>query len=338
MTKLSILYSITLGLLLSLIIFGLLQGSLDISLKQLLSMLSAAAGWHLPWRYSQIQSLVFWQLRLPRILMVTFVGMSLGLSGAVLQRLLRNPLADPGLLGVASGAGFAVILAMVLGGLLLSPFIMPLIAFAGGLLIVVLLYLIAHYLQADRISAVLLGGIAINALLAAASSCLLYFADNGTLQRAIFWGFANIDSVSWPLVAATILTMICGAVLLLSQARALNVWSLGEAEADGLGLNVRQVLLCCMLGVALMVGAAVAVAGPIAFVGLIVPHITRLWCGVEARRLLPLSALLGGCLLLLADIVCHRINPPTILPLGIATALLGAPIFIALLIRYRNRL
>ena len=303
---------------------------MSINLAQLMGAISSA-------KSSQISDgllvQVIWQLRLPETLIALAVGVALALAGAVLQGFLRNPLADPALLGVSGGASFIVVLLMVLVPQLLQfSMVLPVFAFVGGVVGVFLIYVLARFSKNNNQS-LLLAGIAINAMFAAGIVLLLALAQKNSLPKAIFWSFGGINFVNWHELLLALLLMGIGVGLLLSQARPLDVLSLGEADAVFLGVNIARLRVIILLGVALSVGSAVALAGPIAFVGLMVPHIARIMFGASHKKLLPASMLLGACLVLAARLFCNWVIEPAILPLGVATALLGAPFFIWLLWR-----
>ena len=260
-----------------------------------------------------------------------------------MQGLFRNPLADPGLIGVSSGAAlgaaFAIVGGALLGGLpeALEPYLLSLCAFGGGLGVTALVYRLAHRSGQAEVSTMLLAGIALTALAGALIGLFTYLADDATLRMLTFWNLGSLGSASygrlWPLLLVTGIV----ALWLPTRANALNALLLGESEARHLGFEVerlkRELVLCTALGV----GAAVAAAGMIGFIGLVVPHLVRLLAGPDHRVVLPASALAGASLLLLADLVARLALQPAELPIGIVTALLGAPFFLYLLLRRRAR-
>ncbi|MGE4405670.1 FecCD family ABC transporter permease [Pseudomonas sp.] len=285
--------------------------------------------------------LIVAQIRLPRALLGLAAGAVLALSGVVMQGLFRNPLADPGLIGVSSGAALGAAAAIVggalLGGLpaIVEPYVLSLSAFLGGLGVTLLVYRLGRRDGQTHVATMLLAGIALTALAGASIGLFTYLADDATLRSLTFWNLGSLSGASygrmWPLL------LITGAVVLWlpRRAKALNALLLGESEARHLGFDVerikRELVICTALGV----GAAVAAAGLIGFVGLVVPHLMRLLVGPDHRILLPASALAGASLLLLADIVARMLLTPAELPIGIVTALLGAPFFLYLLLRGR---
>ena len=290
------------------------------------------------------QVLIIEHIRLPRTLMGILVGATLALTGAAMQGLFRNPLADPGLIGVSSGAALGAALMIVLGSSMLSAlpsFVLPyatvLGAFAGGVITTWLVYRLGQSVQGTSVASMLLAGIAIAAIGGAVIAMLSYLADDAMLRTLTFWNMGSLGSANYQRVA--VLALCCALVWwrLPRQAKALNALLLGESEARHLGVDVERVKRELVLLTALGVGACVAAAGLIGFVGLVVPHLVRLLLGADHRRVLPVSMLLGASLLLLADVGARLLIAPAELPLGIITALLGAPFFLALLMRAQRR-
>lgn len=288
--------------------------------------------------------LIIEHIRLPRSLMGLMVGATLALTGAVMQGLFRNPLADPGLIGVSSGAALGAALMIVLGSWLLSglpsgwmPYATVLGAFGGGVLTTLLVYRLGQTAQGTSVASMLLAGIAIAAISGAFIGLLSYIADDTMLRTLTFWNMGSLGGASAEKVA--VLALCCALVWwrLPRQAKALNALLLGESEARHLGIDVERVKRELVLLTALGVGACVAAAGLIGFVGLVVPHLVRLVLGADHRRVIPASMLLGGGLLLLADVVARLVVAPAELPIGILTALLGAPLFLILLLRAQRR-
>ena len=286
-------------------------------------------------------SLVIFNIRLPRTLLGLLVGAGLAVSGALIQGLFRNPLADPTLVGVSAGGALATATIIVLGDFLLArlglpgplPYaIMPMGAFLGSLAAMVLLYLIATRSGRTSVATMLLAGIALAALSGALTGLLVFVSDDRQLRDLTFWTLGSLGGASWTKIVATapaILPMLIAVPLL---GRGLNALVLGEAEAFHLGVPVERLKRLIIVLVAIAVGASVAASGIIAFVGLVVPHILRLMIGPEHRRLLPASALLGGAGLVLADVAARLVTAPAELPIGIVTSLVGAPVFLWLLL------
>lgn len=284
------------------------------------------------------------QIRLPRTLMGLLVGSTLALTGAVMQGLFRNPLADPSLVGVSSGAALGAAVVIVLGTWWIAEIPEPLLpyatvmgAFGGGVITTLLVYRLGQTDQGTSVAGMLLAGIAIAAISGALIGLLGYLANDRMLRMLTFWNMGSLGSATYPRVVA--LGLCCGLIgwRLPRQARALNALLLGESEARHLGIEVERIKRELILLTALGVGACVAVAGLIGFVGLVVPHLVRLMLGVDHRWVLPGSVLLGASLLLIADVVARLVIAPAELPIGILTALLGAPFFLILLMRSQRR-
>ena len=290
---------------------------------------------------TQIDTILF-DIRLPRILLAIFVGAVLATTGAVMQGLFRNPLADPSLIGVSSGASVGASLMIVTaggfiqGGALVGLSLVSIGAFVGGFTATLLVYRLATSGMGTSVTTMLLAGIAIGALAGALNSLLSYFSDNDMLRQISLWQMGNLSGASWLKVS------IMGAVAILlmglfpRDSRALNALLLGESEARHLGINVQRVKRRLIVLTALGVGVSVAVAGLVGFVGLIMPHIIRLMIGPDHRWLIPASGLAGAILLVVADSLARVVVIPAELPTGILTAILGAPFFVALLLQQRK--
>lgn len=286
--------------------------------------------------------LILGQIRLPRTLLGLAVGGVLALSGVAMQGLFRNPLADPGLVGVSSGASLGAAIAIVggsaFGGLpdAFGPYLLSICAFLGGLGVTALVYRLGRRNGQTSVAVMLLAGIALTALAGSTVGLFTYLADDATLRTLTFWNLGSLNGASyarlWPLLFVTVAVSLW----LPRRASALNALLLGESEANHLGINVeglkRELVFCTALGV----GAAVAAAGMIGFVGLVVPHLVRLLAGPDHRVLLPASVLAGAALLLFADLIARLALAPAEMPIGIVTAFLGAPFFLYLLLRGRH--
>lgn len=284
-------------------------------------------------------ALIILQVRLPRLLLSLLIGAALACSGALMQGLFRNPLADPGLVGVSAGAALAAAATIVVGDALV-PFIgplpfsaLPIGAFVGGLVTTFGLYLLATRQGRTSIATMLLAGVAFGALSGALMGLLAYLSDDRQLRDLSFWTLGSLSGATWTKVAVA--TPLILPVLLITPflARGLNALALGEAEAFHLGVPVQRVKALIILLVAVAVGASVACTGMIGFVGIVVPHVLRLTAGPDHRMLLPASALLGAALLVVADTVARTVAAPAELPIGILTASFGAPFFLWLLLR-----
>ncbi|WP_372712454.1 FecCD family ABC transporter permease [Bartonella machadoae] len=287
--------------------------------------------------------LVLIDIRLPRVMLGLLIGSALAVSGVLMQGLFRNPLADPGIVGVSAGAGLGAVLTIVIGIAFpasLAPFLEPykviIGAFFGGLLSTIVLYTIATHHSFTSIATMLLAGIALGALSSAVMGILIFIANDQQLRDITFWNLGSLAGATW-LKVWLILPFICVGLLfspLLS--RALNALALGEAVAGHIGFNIQWVKNISILLVALMCGSAVAMSGGIGFIGIVVPHILRQLIGPDHRYLIPCSALLGAALLIFADTFARLIVAPAELPIGIVTALFGAPFFLWILICKRG--
>ena len=268
------------------------------------------------------------------------VGAALALSGAVMQGLFRNPLADPGLVGVGAGAGLGAISAIVLGGALPVPLLeflgiyaVPGAAFMGGWISTLLLYKVATRRGHTSVATMLLAGIALGALAGAVSGILIYMADDRQLRDLTFWGLGSLAGASWAKLISAAPLILISLVVAFRLGAGLNGLAFGEATALHIGISVQRLKNISILTVAAATGAAVAVSGGIGFIGIVVPHLLRLSIGPNHETLLPNAALLGAILLLMADIISRSVIAPAELPIGIITAVLGAPVFLWILLR-----
>ena len=284
-------------------------------------------------------------IRIPRTLMAVAIGAALALSGAIMQGLFRNPLADPGLVGVSSGAALAAGFTIVLGDRLLAPAlgrmpfaILPFGAFLGGLASTAVLYLIATRRGTTSVALLLLAGIALGALAGSLSGFLAYLSDDRQLRDLTFWSLGSLGGSTWTKFVSILPVVLLLLAVAPRLARGLNGLGMGEAAAYHAGFNVQRIKVMAIVLVALATGASVAVAGMIGFVGIVVPHVVRLGIGADHRHLLPLTALGGGILLLTADLVARTVVTPAELPIGIVTAAIGAPFFLWLLMRREGAL
>jgi len=282
-----------------------------------------------------VYGVIFWQVRLPRVALALCVGAVLGIAGATLQGLLRNPLAGPDLLGVSSCAALGSVLSLYFGLAAVSWVVLPLGGIAGAALAVVLIFLLAG--RQANLMTLILGGIAINAIMSSLIALALNFSPNPfALSEMLYWLLGSLANRSGNDVLVGVPFMAIGALLLLSCGRYLDALTLGEETAQTLGFAASRVRLRIVIGVALSVGAAVAVSGNIGFIGLVVPHLLRPWVGYEPRRLLLSSALGGALLLLIADMAVQWLSPGGGLKLGVMTALIGGPFFLHLIVKQRE--
>ena len=281
-------------------------------------------------------AVIIWTLRFPRVILAVIEGASLGVAGAVMQGLFRNPMADPYVLGVSSGASLGAVLGMVTGlSGLLGYWSMPVAAFAGAVLTIGIVYSLSTNKGRTDTWTLLLSGIAVSSLVSSAIAFIMVMFRQ-RVDEIVFWTMGGLSRASWKTVAAALPYSVPGLIVLCSQARALNALSFGEEPAFHLGVPVESVKRILLWLSSLVVAAGVAFTGPVGFVGLIVPHAVRLVAGPDHRNLLPLSGLMGANALLLADLLARTIAAPREIPVGVITALSGAPFFLYLLFRTRR--
>lgn len=317
-------------------LLGIGIGAVEIHPHQTVSIIANHLGWDLNVAYTQQQDAVVWAIRLPRVMLAILVGSALAVSGAALQGMFRNPLADPGLIGVSSGAALAAVTSVVLGVSFLGVATMPAFAFVGGLITALIVYAIARHNGRTEIITLVLAGIALNTMAGAGTGLLTYVASDQQLRAVVFWSLGSLGSATWRSVLAATPFILIGLLLVPRWGQALNLLVLGEHEARHLGVDTERVRLELIVCAALMTGAAVAVAGVVGFVGLIVPHLVRLVAGPDHRTLLPASALFGAVLLVLTDLLARTVVQPAELPLGVLTALTGGPFLLLLMLRTRR--
>lgn len=327
-------------LLLAAVLLGVGDGAVKIAPTQVAAILAQKIGLALPFEFTAQQAAVLWAIRLPRVLLGLLAGGGLAVSGALMQGLFRNPLAEPTLIGVSGGAALAAVTVIVLGesfaAYLLASYrllALPLAAFAGGLGTTFLVHKLGRQAGRGDTATILLAGVGVNALAFAGIGALSFLATDAQLRSISFWNLGSLSGATWSNLA--VVAPLAGLPLLLAGrlARRLNALLLGEAEAAHLGVNSERLKTQIVALAALMVGVCVAFTGVIGFVGLVVPHLLRLLLGADHRRLLPASAWLGASLLIAADWLSRTLFAPAELPLGVVTALLGAPFFLWLLLR-----
>jgi iron complex transport system permease protein len=281
---------------------------------------------------------ILFDIRLPRTVLILLAGAALSGSGAAYQGLFRNPLADPYIIGVASGAGLGAVIAMGLHwpATLLGALVIPIAAFMGALITVVVVYSLAHVGRATPVATLILAGVAVGAFTTAITTFLM-LGSQAELRRAVSWMLGGFAFGGWMPVMAITPYILVGLIMLSLMGRALNVLQFGDDQAQQLGLRVDRVKVVVVVAASLATAAAVAFAGIIGFVGLAVPHVVRLLWGGDYRRLMPLSIIAGAAFLLLADIVARTIIAPQEVPLGVVTAMFGAPFFLWLLRRTKRQ-
>ena len=320
-------------------------GAVAASPGQILAIFGERIGLWLPWTFQPQQEAVVTAIRLPRVLLNVLVGAGLSVSGAAMQGLFRNPLADPGLVGVSSGAALAAVSVIVLGATVLEGlssalglFTLPLAAFVGSGVTTVIVYRLSSVQGRTAVATMLLAGIAVNALTGSVTGLLTFAATDEQLRNFTFWSLGNMGGATWTSLASVAPFILISVSLLVRYARPLNAFLLGEAEAGHLGVPVQRMKREIVALTALAVGASVAVTGIIGFVGLVVPHLLRLTVGPDHRYVMPGAALLGASLLMGADLAARTVVMPAELPIGIVTAIVGAPFFLYLLLRSKQKM
>lgn len=288
--------------------------------------------------WSEAAEQIMLNIRLPRVMLALLVGAALGLAGAAFQGVLRNPLADPFTLGVSSGSsvGAAVLIFTGYQYSLFGGWTLPLIAFVSGAITLYIVLALAREQGRIPTGSLILSGVVMQSFLGAIVSFLASMSE-GSVNEIIFWTMGSLSLRGWPYVLAMLPYVVIGIVLLWSQARAMNVLSLGEREASHLGVHVDRTKTVVLIIATLITAAAVSVSGVVAFVGLVVPHMIRLLLGPDYRLLIPLSAIGGGIFLMWADTAARTVLAPTEIPLGVVTAFVGAPFFAYLLHRSKKK-
>lgn len=282
---------------------------------------------------SPLRDGIVWELRLPRVITAAAVGAGLAISGAVMQAITRNPLADPYLLGLSSGASLGAVAVLVLG----VSVLLPAAAFLGALVALAATLLIAGSGSALTPSRMILAGIAVSSLGAALTSFVIFWTATGDSYREIIsWLLGSLAGARWPAVAIAVAAVVVIGIPLMIGGRVLDAFAFGDTSAAALGVSVARTRWVMLVGTALLTGGMVSVSGSIGFVGLILPHAVRLIVGAQHRALLPLAALSGAIFLIWCDTAARALFDPRELPVGIVTAVIGAPVFVLLLMRSRR--
>ena len=318
-------------------------GAVAIAPAQVAAILLQGLGIDAPWEFERQHQTIVMNLRLPRIVLGMAVGAALAVAGATLQGLFRNPLADPALIGVSAGAALAAIALIVLGhGMIMAtpeparPYLLPLFAFLGGALAAALVYRIGLVNGRAMMLTVLLAGIAVNAICNALMGFLIFISNDQQLRDLIFWTMGSFSRNTWQLTLPILPFLLVPLIGLPFLSRAMNAYSLGESEAGYLGYDAGRLVKIAITLTAMAIGAAVALTGIIAFLGLVVPHLARLLLGADHRHVLPASMLLGATLALVADLASRIIIAPAELPIGVVTSCIGGPFFLWLLLNRRT--
>jgi iron complex transport system permease protein len=331
--------AIVLTALLALVVLvSLSTGPLDIPVSHVIAIVFEPFGVHLA-DYDRTEELVVEQIRMPRIVVGALVGMALGVAGATMQALFRNPLADPGTIGVASGGAAAAVIAIATGASTMFFLALPLFALAGAIGTAFLVYAIAIASGRFSVATLILAGVAVSAFMGAVITLVIIAVpERDSLRSILFWLAGGLDSRSWDHVWLSGPLIIVGGGVIITFARDLNLLLMGDDDAGTLGVNVRVMRPVLLTAASVITGVAVAVSGMIAFVGLIVPHMLRLIFGPDNRVLIPLSALGGALFVVLADEIARTVMAPSEIRVGIVTSFIGAPFFLFLLLRHSRRI
>ncbi|HEX8459957.1 MAG TPA: iron ABC transporter permease, partial [Segetibacter sp.] len=314
-------------------------GAVSISYDKIFTFVAKQFGIISSDNQSTIEEALFWQLRLPRVLLCALVGATLSVSGALMQALFRNPIVEPGLVGTSSGAALGAAFIFVMGKSVtgvyaeaVGPFLLPLFAFMGGLVATLSVYKLANVFGKVNVNTMILAGIAVNALCTGGTGFFSYIARDPQARSITFWNLGTLAGASWNGVILISISTIGGILLSLRYSKALNALMLGENEAGYLGINTNRLKMQVIILNTFMVALATSIVGVIGFIGLVVPHILRILKSSDNRFLIIGSALLGGIILNLADMFARVIVAPSEFPIGVITAFVGAPVFLYILI------
>ncbi|HVT86191.1 MAG TPA: iron ABC transporter permease [Chitinophagaceae bacterium] len=332
-------FSLAILLIVSLIISARV-GAVNISYEQIVTFFGHKFGFIHDNDPDSIQQALFFQIRLPRVILCAFVGAALSVSGALMQALFRNPIVEPGLVGTSSGAALGAAFVFVMGKALagsfadtIGPFMLPLFAFIGGLVATLLVYRLSSVFGKTNVNTMLLAGIAVNALANGGTGFFSYIARDPQARSITFWNLGTLSGADWHAVELVGISTTVGILICYRYSKALNALLLGETEAGYLGINTEKLKMRIILINTFIVAMATSIVGVIGFIGLIVPHLLRMMKSSDNRFLIIASALLGAILLNMADMVSRVIVAPSEFPIGIITAFVGAPVFLFLLIR-----
>lgn len=312
-------------------------GAYHVPPAAVLASVAAKAGIHTGAAAEGLADSVLWNIRFPRVVLAILVGAGLACAGAAMQGVFSNPLAEPGVVGVSSGAALGAVLAIVAGFDSLGAWSLTAAAFLGGLATVLVAYIASTSEGRTEVVTLILTGVGLNALIGALIGLALFFSTDDQLRSITFWTLGSMAQATWPKVAAVAPVAAIGIALGLAQARRLDLLALGERSARHLGVDVQRLRAAMLFVVALLTASAVAVSGIVVFVGLLVPHLVRMALGPGHRMLMAASTLAGACLMVLADLTARTVAAPSELPLGVLTALAGTPIFFLLLRKTRRR-
>ncbi len=340
--KLVILNSVFTVFLLVVALLAIGVGPMSATPMEVISILLEKIGFSLA-QFTAAQESVILNIRLPRILAAVLVGASLSSSGAALQGLFRNPLVDPGLIGISSGAALAVASMIVFGRPLIDMlpeamglYVLAGIGFLGGMLATLIVIKIANFSGRILVSNLLLSGIAIQAVTFAGIGLLQFLGDDQQLRMITFWMLGSLGGAMWSSTGVLGILVMISTIYIIRDSKQLNLLALGEREASHLGLDIERLKKRIIFFVTLSVGASVSVSGSIGFIGLVVPHLVRLMFGADHRFLIPISVFVGAILLLLSDMMARTVVAPAELPIGVITSLIGGPFFIMLILRNKK--
>lgn len=337
--KITYLYIASIGVVLCATLLGIFVSSVKFPISTILHVVTDKTfglGWLT--EVPRNEELIIWNIRVPRVLLAFLVGASLSLAGAAFQGLLRNPLADPYTIGVSSGSALGAVTVLFFQYTIwgLGSYTLPIVAILSGFFTLFIVFgLVRLSSRSLAIETIILAGIIVGAFVGALTSLMIALGDRDAMAQIIYWLYGSVAMRGWSHVQLIIPFLVIGAIILLAHYRELNALALGEEAADHIGVNVKRGKILILTGASLLTGSAVAVSGSIGFVGLVVPHLVRLMTGPNHRNVLPLSMLLGGAFLVLADLLARTVIAPKELPIGVITALIGAPVFAFLLIRDR---
>ena len=308
-------------------------GQFPLTVAEILASIGRRLGLVSPDESARFADGALWNVRFPRIILGIIVGAALGIAGTLMQGMFGNPLAEPGVIGVSAGCAVGACSAIVFNITWLGEATVPVAAFVFGLLTTFAVYFLSRSTGRTQILTLVLTGIAINAVANALIALCVFLADTASREQIVFWQLGSLNGASWVAVGATLPFLVLGTVGALYSARKLDLLALGERQARHLGVNVERLRIIAIICVAILTSAAVAYAGIIAFVGLIIPHLLRLIVGPSHRVLIPASALGGALLISLADVLSRTLVPFADLPIGMFTALVGGPVFFLLMRR-----
>lgn len=326
------------GLLVGGVVLSAITGQLPVTPTEVAGSLLRAIGIDTDWAPTDpIVESTLWVVRFPRIVMALVVGAALAVAGAVMQAIFGNPLAEPGVVGVSSGAALGAATAIVVGASVLGVAGIAVFAFLGGLVATLLVYVVSRAGGRTEVVTLLLTGIAVNAIAQAGIAFVLFVADSASREQIVFWQLGSLGGSLWSQVLVVTVVTVPGVLLALALARRYDLLALGERNARHLGVDVERLRLVSIVLVALLTGAAVAFVGIIAFVGLVIPHLIRMIIGPAHRGLVLASAVGGGALLVIADLMTRTLVAGAELPIGMLTSLVGGPFFFWLLYRQRRR-